>query len=142
MENTTFELLTEFQYSSEALIVKGKLESEGIEVFLRDQFTVDANPVWSNAVGGVKLYVSTVDFARAKSVLDGIGKFSVDDQGHAITCPECAATKVELVTTVKDRKSFWSFVFSILLFGILPFYVKYTYRCLACHFEFTAKGES
>lgn len=129
-------MLAEFQYSSEAEIYKGKLEASGIEVFLRDQFTVDANPIWSNAVGGVKLYVRTEDATQAQTILDEIAQFSVDDNGKEIQCPNCGASKAELVTTVKDRKSFGSFIVSVLLFGAMPLYVKYIYRCLECQSEF------
>jgi len=57
MEDSIFTLIGRFQYSSEATIYKGKIESEGIEVYMRDTATVDANPLYSNAIGGVKLYV-------------------------------------------------------------------------------------
>lgn len=57
MEEEKFQLLRRFQYSSEAIIYQGKLESHGVEVFLRDNHIVDTNPLYSNAVGGVKLYV-------------------------------------------------------------------------------------
>lgn len=43
-----FKLVRRFQYSSEAQIFSGKLESEGIEIYLRDNNIVDSNPLWSN----------------------------------------------------------------------------------------------
>lgn len=45
-----FKLVRRFQYSSEAQIFSGKLESEGIEIYLRDNNIVASNPLWSNAV--------------------------------------------------------------------------------------------
>ena len=57
MEELEFKKIGEYQYSYEANIYKTKLESFGIEVFIRDSFTIDANPLISNAIGGVKLYV-------------------------------------------------------------------------------------
>ena len=39
-----FQIVGRYQYSSEALIFKGKLESEGIEVYIRDNNIVDSNP--------------------------------------------------------------------------------------------------
>ncbi len=42
MENNKFRKIGQFQYSSEAYIYKGKLESEGISVFIRDNHTVDS----------------------------------------------------------------------------------------------------
>ena len=69
MEEEKFTLLRRFQYSSEAIIYQGKLESQGIEVFLRDNNIVDSNPLYSNAVGGVKMFVKTEDFEDRKSVV-------------------------------------------------------------------------
>lgn len=43
MEKETFTLLSRYQYTSEALIYKGKLESEGIQVFIRDNNTIDSD---------------------------------------------------------------------------------------------------
>ena len=51
----TFKTIAKFQYSAEALIVKGRLEAEGIQVFLTDNHTIDTDPLVSNAIGGVKL---------------------------------------------------------------------------------------
>ena len=39
-----FVLIGRYQYSSEAQIIKGKLEFEGIKVYVRDIVTIDANP--------------------------------------------------------------------------------------------------
>ena len=53
MKNDIFTKIGQYQYSSEAFIYKGKLEAEGIEVFVRDNHTVDTDPLVSNAIGGV-----------------------------------------------------------------------------------------
>lgn len=64
-----FKKIATFQFTTEAMIIKGKLESEGIEVFIRDNNIVDANPFYSNAVGGVKLFVRDEDFDRTEEIL-------------------------------------------------------------------------
>ena len=78
MEEEKFILLRRFQYSSEAIIYQGKLESEGIEVFMRDQNLIDST-MYSNLFGGVKMFVKTEDFERANNILNDINLFSVDD---------------------------------------------------------------
>ena len=78
MEEEKFTLLRRFQYSSEAIIYKGKLESEGIEVFMRDQNLIDST-MYSNLFGGVKLFVKTEDFEIANKILNDVNLFSVDD---------------------------------------------------------------
>ncbi|MDA8415327.1 MAG: DUF2007 domain-containing protein [Desulfobacteraceae bacterium] len=41
----------------EAEMAKGELEANGIPAFILDQFTIGANPLYSNALGGIKLQV-------------------------------------------------------------------------------------
>ena len=50
MEKSVFKLIGRYQYSSEAFIIKGKLEPEGISVFIRYKSTIDTYPLYSNAV--------------------------------------------------------------------------------------------
>jgi hypothetical protein len=130
-----FELIGTYQYSSEAIIIKGKLESEGIEVFMRDNNTVDANPLYSNAVGGVKLFVNSNDFLKAKEVISQVSKYSLDDNSKLLKCPNCDAEQIDMVTSVKDLKSLTVYIFSLLL-GALPFYSKHKHKCRKCNFEF------
>lgn len=135
MEENVFKKVGEFQYSSEAFIYKAKLESEGIEVFVRDNHTIDSDPFLSNAIGGVKLFVRQEDYENAMLILADISKFSMDDKGELIKCPKCGAEKIQLLTTIKDFKSLISFLFSFLVV-VLPFYNKYKYKCDNCNFEF------
>ena len=67
-----FKTIARFQYSSEAQIVKGRLEAEGIQVFLSDNLTIDADPLVSNAIGGVKLKVLSRDALKAQYILQKI----------------------------------------------------------------------
>lgn len=127
-----------YQYSAEAQIIKGRLEAEGITVFMMDEFTIDTDPLVSNAIGGVKLKVLSEEVIRARHILDAISKYSLDDNGNEIQCPHCDSKKVELFSTVKDRKSFFWFIFGFL-FSALPFYAKHTYKCEYCNSEFDIK---
>ena len=131
-----FELIGTYQYSSEAIIIKGKLESEGIEVFMRDNNTVDANPLYSNAVGGVKLFVNSNDYRKAKEVISQVSKYSLDDNSTLLKCPNCGTEQIDMVTSIKDLKSLFAFIFSTLFFGTLPFYSKHKHKCNKCNFEF------
>lgn len=135
MSDTIFKKIAEYQYSSQAYIFKGKLESLGIEVVIRDNYTVDSDPLISNAIGGVKLFVKTEDFVEAKKILLEINKFSVDDEGNAMKCPNCNSEEIKFVTTIKDLKSFLAFLISFL-FVLFPFYTRYKYRCHKCNTEF------
>lgn len=133
--NKNFVTLQVFQYSSEAQIIKGRLESEGIPVVLRDEFTIDTDPFLSQAIGGVKLQVVKKDEAKAREILEEISTYSFDDAGEAMHCPNCNSTKIDYVTTVRDTKTIAAFLVSILVVA-LPIYTKYEYRCEECKTKF------
>ena len=135
MSEGAFFKIGQYQYSSEAFIYKGKLEAEGIEVFVRDNFTIDSDPMVSNAIGGVKLFVCEEDYKRAVEILSQISTFSLDDDGKLLKCPNCGAEKAQLITTIKDVKSFVSFLFSMIMV-VIPFYNRYKYKCEECACEF------
>lgn len=134
MENT-FTTIATYQYSSEAQIIKGRLLSEGIEAFLADAVTIDTDPLVSNAIGGVKLKVPTRDVAKAKEILQSISTYSLDDAGAPVVCPNCNSAQTNLFTTVSDLRSLGAFLIGFL-FGTLPFYTKYEYRCANCNHKF------
>lgn len=138
MKNKAFTTVAVFQYSSEAQIIKGRLESEGIEVFLADNLTVDTDPLISNAIGGVKLKVGSMQVIEAKQILDYIQPYAMDDNGKALKCPNCKSSEIQLFSTIKDLKSFFWFIFGFL-FSSLPFYTKHTYKCDVCGTEFDIK---
>lgn len=130
-----FSKIAVFQYSSEAQIIKSRLEAEGLEVFLFDQFTVDTDPLVSNAIGGIKLKVWAEDEERAIKILQTISEYSLDDYGNEMICPICNSPKVELVTTIRDIKTFLAFLFSFLT-NALPVHSRLEYRCDNCKQQF------
>lgn len=134
MENT-FTTVATFQYSSEAQIIKGRLLAEGIEAFLADNYTIDTDPLVSNAIGGVKLKVPTRDLDKTKEVLNSISSYSLNNEGERVVCPNCNSNKTELFTTITDAKSLGAFLVG-MLFGALPFYTRYQYRCENCKHKF------
>ncbi|KJD36476.1 hypothetical protein PW52_04795 [Tamlana sedimentorum] len=139
----TFKTLARFQYSTEAQIIKGRLEAEGINVFLFDNITIDTDPLVSNAIGGVKLKVLSSQFNEALTILNSIKKYSTDEAGNNIKCPKCNSEKVELFSTIKSLKSFFAFIFSLLtnlLVLNLPVYTKHLYKCEDCNHEFDTES--
>jgi hypothetical protein len=60
-------------YPQELWIIKGRLESEGIECFIQDELTVQAYSLYSNAIGGVKLQVFEKDEQNALALLTELG---------------------------------------------------------------------
>ncbi|MEL1240613.1 putative signal transducing protein [Flavobacterium flavipallidum] len=135
MEETKFQEIANYQYSSEALIFKGKLESEGVVVYLKDINIIDANPLYSNAVGGVKLLVSKEDYVKAMEIISQISEYSLDNENTLMKCPNCGAEQINMRTSISDYKSLLVYIFSVII-GFIPFYSKHKYKCNSCNFEF------
>ena len=140
MIEKTFVTIAKYQYSSEAQIAKGRLEADGIKVFLADNLTIDTDPLVSNAIGGVKLKVYTEDELEAKKILKSIKAYSLDNNGQPIECPNCKQHHVELFSSIDNFKSLLAFLFGILTFT-LPFHTRYKYVCEDCKTEFPVKKE-
>lgn len=68
-----------FTHPSELLILKGRLESEGIECFVKDELITQIIPLYSNAVGGVKLQVKESDVEKAMEILKDAGYLREQD---------------------------------------------------------------
>ncbi len=128
---------------TEAYILKGRLEAEGILCFLGDEHIVGVQPFYSVAVGGVKLKVAAEDEEEARAILADIqGGTSAyydpeDDtelaplmQEHlteVIICPNCGSDHVQ-----EERYSKTVFSLSYLLLGFpLPF-ANRKYKCYDC----------
>jgi hypothetical protein len=64
-----FVTLRTYMYPIEAAIFRCKLEAAGIECFLKNELTVQVNPLYSNAIGGVELQVNEEDVETAEEIL-------------------------------------------------------------------------
>ncbi|MBT8264087.1 MAG: DUF2007 domain-containing protein [Muriicola sp.] len=117
-----FYTIGSFEYPADVQIIKGRLESEGIMVFLRDENTLNTDPLISQAIGGVKLQVYTKDKNRAIAIYDEIRNYALDDDGNPITCPNCKAQRSEVYYTRKG-----------ILNKLFPFFEKKKYKCLQCN---------
>lgn len=121
MENKFYQLAS-FEYVADVQIVKGKLESEGIPVFLRDENTLNSDPLISNAIGGVKLQVYSKDKERAIAIYNSIRTYALDNNGKPIACPNCKAQRSEPYYNSKG-----------IFYKLFPFFEKRKYKCLNCN---------
>jgi hypothetical protein len=67
-----FVMLQSFNNYMDAHLLMGRLESEGIKCWLQDENMVTVFPILTNAVGGIKLFVTKQDFSRASEIYKGI----------------------------------------------------------------------
>jgi len=78
MDNWT--VIISFTYGYEAHLAKSKLESEEIEVLVRDELNAQVCEAGANAVGGVKLCVRESDVVRAIHSLKNGGYIKDPDE--------------------------------------------------------------
>ncbi|MFD2514432.1 DUF2007 domain-containing protein [Pontibacter locisalis] len=136
-----------FNDATEAHIIKGRLEAEGILCFLGDENIVGVQPFYSVAVGGVKLKVTEGDVMEAKAILTRIQEgntiFDYDSielappmQEHqeAVRCPNCGSDNI-----AEEKYNKTIFSLSYLLLGFpLPFLSR-KYSCYDCGYRWKSK---
>jgi hypothetical protein len=61
--------IRDFVFVPDALVAKSILDSAGIKCFLSDETTIRMDWLWSNALGGVKLWVRQEDVETAMELL-------------------------------------------------------------------------
>lgn len=120
MEDKLF-TLGAFEFLADVQVIKGRLESEGIHVYLQDEHVLTTDPLASMAIGGVKLQVYSKDKERALAIYDEFRRYAIDDIGNPVTCPNCKAQRSEVYYA---RKGIFNKLF--------PFFEKKKYKCLSC----------
>ncbi|WP_086475795.1 putative signal transducing protein [Arenibacter amylolyticus] len=121
IKHPEFYTLATFEYVADVHILKGRLEWEGIPVFLRDENTLNSDPMISNAIGGVKLQVYFTDKERATDIYNEIRAYARDDHGNLRSCPNCKAQRMEAYFKREG-----------LFYKLFPFFEKRKYKCLNC----------
>lgn len=132
----------------EANIIKARLMDSGVQCFLSDENVITINPLYTQALGGVKLHLFEKDVNTAKSILqDEHVEFALNEAvadlkdseskgAHSdIPCPNCGSFNVGYVQATKKRFSIITMIISILLV-VYPFVAKKTNHCFDCGHEF------
>ena len=121
----------------DAHLLMTRLESEDIECWLQDENTVTINPVWTNAVGGIKLMVKREDFSRASEIF----RETENNRRDAIECPHCKSHNVELVSTPRKASNWISAIFGFL-FANYAMSTDKVNHCFDCGHEFANTNET
>ena len=90
----------------EANIMKSKLQSEGINCFLADEVTIGINPLYSPALGGIRVQVSSHDLELARQIL------KVEEPRLTLMgCPRCGSGhfKSSSISGILNLLAFLSF---------------------------------
>jgi len=121
----------------EASIVKSRLLDSGVQCFLSDEHTLTVNPLYNQALGGVRLHVFENDIPLIQSILnEEAGEIPAEEttaSGEA--CPYCGSCNTGYVQATQNRFSIFTMLVSFLL-AIYPFRAKKAYHCFDCTQEF------
>ncbi len=122
--------IAQFRDLPEAGLAKSKLEAAGITCFLDNEYTVGANWLYSNALGGVKLNVPEENAEEAKAILEENTESIASEEAEELlpdsACPACGATEIE--TKNYTRK----FAALTLLISLPLFLFWKRYSCKSC----------
>jgi len=117
-----------------AHIVRSKLEDNGIPCFIADENTISANPLYNQAVGGIKLKIFERDLEKCRAILAEEGNLhdldhiEIDEEtNNAVICPFCASTNVGPADPGK---------FATFLSAVFPFYNTKAWHCFNCQQDF------
>ena len=121
-----------------AHIVRTRLEANGIKCFIADENVLGANPLYNQAVGGVKLKIFEQDMEKCRQILATEG--DLHDKDHVeieegtdtyVICPYCASTNVQSIAADEDKGAL-----DTLLNLVSPFHTQNNWHCTICLHDF------
>ncbi len=65
-----FKTIAIFNYTHEIVVLKHRLDQEGIQYFFENETMSSIAPFYSNALGGIKLKIHPNDFEKVQKILD------------------------------------------------------------------------
>jgi len=111
-----------------ANILLARLQDEGINCELKDEYTVTIDPLLSNAIGGIKLAVHQSQVGRAEDLLR---KYHAENVKNAI-CPDCKT--VALDEEIRPVNSLLAKIFN-KIFRKYEMPLETVYYCKNCNWE-------
>jgi len=129
-----FKTVAVYSYPAYAAVMKSKLESEGIVVLLRDEFTVGVDPFASQAIGGVKMDVHIEDYVKALGIIE-LNSAQGSGLTNNVKCPNCGKRAVREQQDITAARNFKERLLAVAL-SMNPFSTAATYRCNHCEHIF------
>ncbi len=127
-------ILKTYEFPQLAHLDKGKLADEGIDAFVQDDNMATVAPLFSQAIGGVKLLVAIQDVERARTIL-GLNEFALlkdtfdEEIAPQRVCPSCGSIEVF------QKRSILSGIAFLVLFFVPVATWTHKYHCVNCDHE-------
>jgi hypothetical protein len=116
-----------FRDLSEALVLKGRLNSAGLTCFLLDDNIVRLNWYWSSLMKGVKLQVPLSEAEMARSLILNEGEPEPGETQIPV-CPRCSSRQVAVVDPMRGIR-----LAALWVIGIpLPRIEEPYWKCAEC----------
>ena len=135
-ENQEWVIVAHFTENIEAHLAKSYLYQNGIEAHLNDEHMVSINPLYANALGGVKLLVPSEQQEEAEKLLNEInsGQLELNEGDLAgIPCPQCGSMRTQLMLQTHARG--WRLALLLFSHLPLPYLNREEWQCTACHHQ-------
>ncbi len=138
-----FVTIQTFTHPLDAAIIRSKLESEGIECFIQNEYQISVDPLRSVAIGGAQLQVKESDFTLATEIVNNwqasnLKETEEEREDGKVICPVCHSDQAD-----RGQYRILIFLISLLLLGIPFFYVGIPFLymgrrniCYKCGYEF------
>jgi len=132
-----------FQHEYEARLFMLKLEDAGIESFIADHLVVAANPLFVDAVGGIKVRIRTSDIEKALPVIEEYKQVEFENshiksetitvgkskfESYPAYCPKCGSEKVY----IQKLGALKAIIAIVSLNFYLPGLYNNNFYCLDC----------
>lgn len=128
-----------YQDPALAHIIRARLESNGISCFLADENMIGINPLYNQALGGIKLKIFEHDLEKCREILAEDEELELEETAPTteafMTCPYCHSTEVRNGQATTDKFSLWTMLLSFIML-IYPFYSKKAWHCFNCGKDF------
>ena len=138
--------LAAFNMPYQAHLAKSRLEAAGVPAFIRDEHLISINPLYSPALGGVKVQVPDVHLKEAREILDStpdveltddeaLSAIPIEEPGPEppgiMECPHCGSRGfVEELSHPVER------LLNGLLLGLPWLWLGRPLMCRACRHTF------
>ena len=124
--------IASFSFPHEAHIAKASLDAANIPATIADEYTINMDWLYSNALGGVRVFVPKEYEEEARALIEQDYSYLVDQEFEEIieekkTCSSCGSSELEAFTIGK-KPAF----LVILLLGFPLFFYKHGVRCKIC----------
>ena len=118
-------VLRTFDNYFSANILLTRMRDAGVECYLKDEYTVTIDPLLSNAIGGIKLFVKKQDVTFALEVLAG---FELHQKAQD-RCPNCGSH--DIISAQKGGAGEFIRAISAWLFSTVDVH-EHEYKCNTC----------